>query len=306
MTKSPSWPSLPLILLLVQLIVVPVEAQVQAPDCSPDSMVHWGWTYNSLNQTPCETAAYLAAECNNGQFLIPQLASGNHYTGPSGSDATDMCECNSVFYSLLSACSGCQKGIWIPYGQWSENCSAVEPVSTYPRKISSATLVSAWAFLNVSDSQPWDNVTACAFGRNPESGGTYRPPFAPQFNAGNAFSLGVLVGAITGSTILTLIIVGGGVWYILKRIRRRRRWPITDPKYFSTRPLIAGQENGGGEGEVRTPEPDKKFYDPSDPSTYPDLQAFPQRTTHLEISTQYPTSVSTNLHHKHYSGLPEV
>jgi hypothetical protein len=150
---SPSVVRLPLTLLLIQLAIIPVEAQqVQAPECWPATMGIWNWvrlsssvqnnpdnliirwqTYNSLNQSPCQTAAYLAAQCNNErtsvlpsvprgnladtspEFTIPQLAQGNHYTGPSGSDAGDICRCNSVYYSLISACIGCQKGIWISY-----------------------------------------------------------------------------------------------------------------------------------------------------------------------------------------------
>lgn len=43
-------------------------------------------------------------------FTIPQLAPGNHYTGPSGND---LCQCNTVIYSLISACAGCQNGTWM-------------------------------------------------------------------------------------------------------------------------------------------------------------------------------------------------
>jgi hypothetical protein len=34
------------------------------------------------------------------------------YEGPSGSDD---CRCNSVYYSLISGCAGCQEGTWLPY-----------------------------------------------------------------------------------------------------------------------------------------------------------------------------------------------
>jgi len=84
----------------------------------------------------------------SAEFTIPQLAVGNHYSGPSDSNATDTCECNSVYYSLISACAGCQKGTWLSYAfyqtcsalftvtpifrydQWTSGCKTVEPDST--------------------------------------------------------------------------------------------------------------------------------------------------------------------------------
>ena len=84
---------LALTLQLVRLAVIPVGAQVQAPSCLPAAMVNWNWvrgpspvhkvtpddliipwqTYNSFNQSPCQTAAYLAAECNNGRAFRPVM-----------------------------------------------------------------------------------------------------------------------------------------------------------------------------------------------------------------------------------------
>ena len=145
---SSSLVPLPLTLLLVH--VMPVVAQIQAPTCLSAALGVWNWvrisssflidelisliarwqTYNSLNQPPCQAAAYLAAECSNGrtflclahlvgtlidafaEFTIEPVPQGQFYTGPSGSDN---CRCNSVYYSLISGCAGCQKGTWLPY-----------------------------------------------------------------------------------------------------------------------------------------------------------------------------------------------
>ncbi|KAI9446125.1 hypothetical protein H4582DRAFT_531731 [Lactarius indigo] len=108
-------------------------------------------TYNSLEQAPCSTAGYLAAQCtSNGQFTIPQLAVGNHYTGPSGDTDNSICQCNTVLYSLISACAGCQKGTWLSYNEWTANCNSRAAMSTFPQSISNTTRVPAWAFLNVT------------------------------------------------------------------------------------------------------------------------------------------------------------
>jgi hypothetical protein len=84
----------------------------------------------------------------SAEFTIPQLVAGNHYSGPSDSSVTDTCECNTVYYSLISACAGCQRGIWLSYAlyqaspalfivthifrydQWHAGCKTVEPDST--------------------------------------------------------------------------------------------------------------------------------------------------------------------------------
>jgi hypothetical protein len=49
-------------------------------------------------------------------FTINALAPGFHYTGPTGYDDTDLCKCNTVTYSLLSACVACQGEEWMSYG----------------------------------------------------------------------------------------------------------------------------------------------------------------------------------------------
>src|SRR5712675_1403289 len=48
------------------------------------------------------------------EFNIPPLLSSFRYVGPySGHD--NLCQCNTVVYSLMSACSGCQGSTWISY-----------------------------------------------------------------------------------------------------------------------------------------------------------------------------------------------
>jgi len=327
----PSLMFLSLTLLILQHAVVPVkaqnQAQIQAPVCLPAAMAVWNWTYNGLNQSPCQTAAYLAAQCNNEQFTIPQLEQGSHYTGPSGSDAGDICRCNSVYYSLISACVGCQKGVWIPYDEWNANCTTVSPMSTFPESINNVTGVPAWAFVNVSDTKPWDNVTACAVGDSPESSGTSRPSFAPQFDEGNAVRVGVIAGVAVGCTIAVLAIVGVGAWFLLRRYRQRRQQdrPVEpQPEQYS----VVEQENDQSVITPWTGNSDKKFYDPSDPSTYPDpgvlspaSSAANPAATYSTVAVNEPSTANSTDHSateyssqhpghfsysNRYSGYPEI
>ena len=48
-------------------------------------------------------------------FTVQALSPGNSYPGPSGNDDTNLCMCNTVVYSLMSACDGCQGETWITY-----------------------------------------------------------------------------------------------------------------------------------------------------------------------------------------------
>lgn len=49
-------------------------------------------------------------------FTIPALLPGDSYVGPTGAtDASDLCKCNTVVYSLMSACDACQDAFWFSY-----------------------------------------------------------------------------------------------------------------------------------------------------------------------------------------------
>ncbi|KAH9035495.1 hypothetical protein EDB85DRAFT_1943676 [Lactarius pseudohatsudake] len=302
---------LPSMLLLLSLAFVLVEAQIQVPDCLPAAKKNWNWTYNSFEQAPCSTAGYLAAQCSNGQFTIPQLAVGNHYTGPSGGSDNGICQCNSVLYSLISACAGCQKGTWLSYDEWTANCSARAAMSTFPQSITNSTRVPAWAFLNVSTSQPWDNITACNFGGSPESVGTFRPSFAPQYSSGAALSAGLIAGVVAGTTVAGFAAIAAGVWYLIRR-RRQRRTPQSNVRPSSTG---ATTQDNGYESVPWTPQSDMKFYDPSDPRTYPNLAVIPgnptnaaamMTTTSLTTANNSNASSGAKPHRTKYQGFPEV
>jgi hypothetical protein len=47
-------------------------------------------------------------------FIIDPLGPTGTSYGINGNEG-DMCRCNTVAYSLISACSACQGGIWHPY-----------------------------------------------------------------------------------------------------------------------------------------------------------------------------------------------
>ncbi|KAH9992127.1 hypothetical protein BJV77DRAFT_1003629 [Russula vinacea] len=131
-------------------------AQLLYPTCSAS----WSWTSNSLGQSPCEVAAYLQGVCDNGVFSIPVLVPGDSYVGPTGSsDASDLCKCNTVVYSLMSACDACQDALWFSWNTWSFNCTSTDPITTFSNVVPNGTKVPGWAFLDVTKGGGYWNPT---------------------------------------------------------------------------------------------------------------------------------------------------
>jgi len=143
-----------------------VAARVDAPDCSTS----WRWSYNSLGQNACTVAAYMMSTCNGGSFTIKALAPGYHYTGPGRYDDTDLCKCNTVTYSLLSACVACQGEEWISWPKYMQNCTKVLPSSSFPNPVPFGTRVPYWALIDVTVKDTWDALTSYTIGGTPEAG----------------------------------------------------------------------------------------------------------------------------------------
>jgi len=87
--------------------------------------------YNSLQQDPCKIAMKIGGVCAAGSksftlllkttassldteiWIITPLHSGERY---GGTEAPTPCTCNTVFYSLLAACSICQGNEYTTWG----------------------------------------------------------------------------------------------------------------------------------------------------------------------------------------------
>jgi len=143
------------------------------------------------NQTPCSIAASLESACGARELRIHwstlstklmvsaahqvnQIPAGTHYTGPFLSDANP-CTCNSVTYSLVEACGGCQNRPFIlPFALWKFNCTQDQVGSIgesvfdvtflpsrpltfarrtprFPSLLPSGVEIPSWAKLNISE-----------------------------------------------------------------------------------------------------------------------------------------------------------
>jgi len=63
-------------------------------------------------------------------FTVYTLTPGSIYGGPSGIDIFNLCKCNTIVYSLMSACEACQEDPWETWSDYSDSCSKILPVAT--------------------------------------------------------------------------------------------------------------------------------------------------------------------------------
>jgi hypothetical protein len=109
--------------------------------------------------------------------------------------------------------------------------------------------------------RPWDNVTACEVGDNPESTGSSRPPFAPAFDSAQAVRVGVVVALASISIILAFALLGIGAWFFLRRYRRPRRPDSgVQSESASAEPRGSERESGGRAFMILTLDIENKLY----------------------------------------------
>ncbi|KAI0246498.1 hypothetical protein BJV78DRAFT_148240 [Lactifluus subvellereus] len=243
-------------------------------------------TSNSLGQSPCTVAAYLMATCNGGSFYMPPLEPGNSYPGPTGGDDGDLCKCNTVVYSLLSACDACQQEPWIDWLEYSLNCTNVMPVPSFPNPIPSGTRVPQWALLDVTFEDIWNNDTSFAVGDFPEitpgmvippNGAYPGPPSTPypsrptQSSSSNAGAIaGGAVGGVAAIAVASLAVF---FWLRRKRPQAPSAAFVVDgppqPLMGEVRPPGSDDGTHGPSSIHETPASPMKLYDPKDPTTFP-------------------------------------
>jgi len=131
--------------------------------------VHWmgilGFSemYNSLQQDPCEIVRKLGGTCTAGYYDVPPLPPGGNYS--LGSLNPNQCTCNTVYYSLLAACSVCQGGKFISFSNSASNCGNIGTyLQRYPGIIPNDTAVPHYAYLDLSTDDLFDLARARAAG----------------------------------------------------------------------------------------------------------------------------------------------
>ncbi|KAI9436123.1 hypothetical protein F5148DRAFT_25456 [Russula earlei] len=293
---------------LLSIVLFPgfALAQIYAPDCS----LTWQWTFNTLGQNACTVAAYLMSTCNGGSFTINSLMPGYSYTGPSGIDDSNLCKCNTVAYSLISACDACQSEQWVSWSEYSFNCTRVLPPSTFPNPVPSGTKVPQWSLLDVTLEDNWNNNKSFAVGDSPEIGpgalignpsgststartGTITAGSPSNTNTGSNSSLptpsptgsssntGAIAGGVVGG-IAAISIAALAMFFYFRRRGTHEPSSTTavgnssQPYMGQIQPSLADEETVVPSSLPGTPVTPMKLYDPNDPTTFPGYQPVAQ------------------------------
>ncbi|KAF8267471.1 hypothetical protein EI94DRAFT_1730415 [Lactarius quietus] len=184
----------------------------------------------------------------------------------------NQCLCNTVSYNLFSACSACQGESWKNSSEWLSNCTpaVIANSGTFPGPIPVGIRVPKWAYFAYGINDSWDVTMAQTVG-----GARLHHSFCVSIP-----NWGGVVGGIVGTALIAVVVF----WFALRRLRARSV-PSLDM----------------GEREQQPPRPlagaAPRLYDPSDPTTYPIREDFPQ----LPGPASHTQSSGGG-----YTGVPEV
>ncbi|KAK0240044.1 hypothetical protein EDD85DRAFT_471810 [Armillaria nabsnona] len=153
----------------------------------------YSWANNALGQSPCLVASYLETACLNTTFLVPALPNGSHYTGPNTAQA-NLCNCNTVTYSLISACADCQNRQYLNWGNWTADC-AVVAIGLFPKPVPAGTAIPQWANININSSTALYNPT--------EAEKLAEDPGAPAASSTTSFSTSSILASSSSSNAAT-------------------------------------------------------------------------------------------------------
>ncbi|GLB34837.1 putative expressed protein [Lyophyllum shimeji] len=188
----------------------------------------YDWSINSRNQTPCLVAAYLENVCKPTRVVqVNTIPVGNHYLGPALAQA-DICTCNVVVYSLISACGGCQGRTFTNWANWTLNC-VVSDKETFPMTIPTAVEVPNWAYLNISLTKDnFDPVAAqaAAVSSSPSANqpgtstaGGHQATFTASHpsTSSSPSHAGAIAGGVVGGIAFIAAVLLCAFWFFLRR-----------------------------------------------------------------------------------------
>ncbi|KAJ8584068.1 hypothetical protein M405DRAFT_480981 [Rhizopogon salebrosus TDB-379] len=320
MSLNKAWP----LILVAVLVVAPkgVFPQLTGATCLPS----FNWMENTLNQNPCNISSYLVSACLNYTLVIVDVyPPGTMYTGPTADTAND-CLCNTVTYSMLSACGACQGSPFENWSDWKVNCT-IPYNMTYPRNIPNDTVVPHWAYLDVVTSNRFNVTAAEQAGDAPESSApvpstssiilpttnvsaslttssTSATASSSPTSTSKSLNVGAVAGGVVGGVVIG-VIASVAAWFFV----RRRRSKIAPSKAFSdtsgnTQSVYSTHAN---QFPIMRQQP--PLYDPSNPSTFPATPPAvpPTSSTNIYPNSSIPSHVySQPSRPGQYSGAPEV
>jgi len=271
---------------------------------------------------------------------VGALGAGMSYVGPWISQA-NYCSCSSVVYNLVSACAACQNDVWVPWSEWSSNCStSVTTLGQWPLDIPAGTAVPAYAYINPVIHGNTFNLTLAQNATGPQSTYFGTPTASINYHlstsatsgttpvvtatvsvvasAAAAKSTSTPVGAIVGGVIGGLVVLGllGLLIFLLRRKNTKYHSGLTAEPYTDHSGGQMGQ-TGHGTADFATGYPTsptifngsvpgpQKLYDPSDPTTFPGSPAsIGYQSTAAHTASTYPLGSQDSA--GRYTGAAEI
>ncbi|KAH7924770.1 hypothetical protein BV22DRAFT_1163577 [Leucogyrophana mollusca] len=265
----------------------------------------YGWATNKVGQDPCIVANDLftanPAPCDDNGVTFPPLTAttgpASYYTGPGNTSAANPCLCNTVIYSLLSACGLCQNGTFLYWSEWTDNCAANETLyQQWPASIPSNTEIAPWAYMPLVNGF-WDGPqaqgNACNITASPSPGASTTQTPSNDSTSGN--HTGAIVGGVIGGLVGLAALGFLGVFFWRRRSQTiaYQTTPMHDMSDQYHDKSVAS--HGGRSSQANL----AKVYDPSDPSTFPRSPAPRSQLTGTTV-------VHSNPGFGQYTGAPEL
>ncbi|KAI9444360.1 hypothetical protein BJY52DRAFT_1316680, partial [Lactarius psammicola] len=244
-------------------------------------------SYNSIGQDPCTIVAYLMATCYDGSNMFFKLLGALPVYSPPIEFSLEPvlvspnpCDCSTVSFNLLSACTN-----WLIFGlgpEWRI------PARRFPNKVPPQTRVPQWALQDTTIENRWDATEAFTIGDSPEI-----PPGKKVGPSESGSNTGAIVGGVVGGVVA--VAATAGLVFIFRRRRRHARAQLaTSVVNDASPPPSASQMThvptmpsyGHTSDSLRG-----SYYDPDNPSTYPEHQGVPTSTSDMN-----PSVVSHNEH----------
>lgn len=250
------------------------------------------WMNNALGQSPCLVSAYLADACNDGSWTIPALHDDYlSYSAPAGELVTP-CQCNTVFYNLIQACSTCQLGVIDQWQYWIQNCPQTYISTNYPYPIPPGTQVPTWAYMDQSAVGFWSPVMASSYALGPSASITpvstspsptstvgpttvfvsVTPTPSETQRSASSTPVGAIVGGVVGGVAL-LVAIAVGIWFCCLRKQRQPQQIQEDMRPSNVGAMYNGAFPGqmspttpGSQGTtalLQPPQSHYPFYSPS-------------------------------------------
>ncbi|KAF8520496.1 hypothetical protein BU17DRAFT_89094 [Hysterangium stoloniferum] len=198
------------------------------------------WLNNDQGDNPCTVASSILKQCDPNQtFTLSPIKSGQTYLSPSAQQA-DTYLCNTVIYSLVSACATCQDGTFQTYPQWSSNCPAdkIQQSGRFPNQTVLLTPLPSYASFPLTLNGSWDRMSASGISSLLSMSQT--EPMQPNSRPWN-----IVITVVVVTILVICITTLGGTYFYCQR--HRSTLPVYHP-IGSHRPL----SNADGSDESHT------------------------------------------------------